>query len=154
MAKRKRKSQYDSTMYYEGREVGKGTNSDGDAYTTLIGVCNGDAARVLREYTYFSPELRAALEKTAEMQESEGEDKMFDKSQKEFKTAFGPDEKIEVIDLNFKGSRGYVSSIIIDRNGIMYEVILTSIAHQSKNVLRPEAIKYPACMLKSLEVSE
>jgi len=77
---------------------------------------------------------------------------MFDKSQKEFKTEFGPDERIEVTDMNFKGSKGYVSKIIIDCNGIWYEVILTEIVHQSKAELRPRAIKYPARFLKSLEV--
>ena len=76
---------------------------------------------------------------------------MFDKSQKEFKTDFGPDEKIEVIDLGFKGSKGYVSKIIIDRNGIWYEVILTEIVSQGKGILRPEAVNYPGRFLKSLE---
>jgi len=77
---------------------------------------------------------------------------MFDKSQKQFTTEFGPDEIIEVTDLNFKGSKGYVSKIIIDRNGIWYEVILTEIVNRSKGILKPEKIQYLAGMLKSLEV--
>ncbi len=39
-----------------------------DAYTLLMNACGGDAARVLREYAYFSPELKAILEKAALMQ--------------------------------------------------------------------------------------
>ncbi len=42
-------------------------------------------------------------------------------------------------------------SKLIDRNGIWYEVILTEIVNRSKNIMRPEAIKYLAGMLKSLE---
>jgi hypothetical protein len=76
---------------------------------------------------------------------------MFDKGKKEFKTDFGPDEKIEVIELTFKGSKGYISKIIIDRNGIWYDVILKEIVNQSKDILRPEVIRYPGSMLKSLE---
>ena len=33
-----------------------------------MNACGGDAARVLREYAYFSPELKAILEKAALMQ--------------------------------------------------------------------------------------
>jgi len=77
---------------------------------------------------------------------------MFDKGQKEFKTDFGPDERIEVVELSLKGSKGYVSKIIIDRNGIWYDVILKEVVNQSKDISRPEAIRYPGSMLKSLEV--
>jgi len=34
----------------------------------LMKACGGSAARVLREFSYFSPELKAILEKTAEIQ--------------------------------------------------------------------------------------
>ena len=82
----------------------------------------------------------------------EKEASMFDKGQKEFIIEFGLDERIEVTDLNFKGSKGYVNKIIIDRNGIWYEVILTEIVNQSKGILKSEAIRYPAGFLKSLDV--
>lgn len=77
---------------------------------------------------------------------------MFDKSQKEFKISFGPDERIEVVDGEFKSSTGYVSKIIIDRNGIWYEVILIKIVNRSKNTMHPEAIKCLEYMLQTLEV--
>lgn len=74
-----------------------------------------------------------------------------DKNQKEFVTEFGVDEKVEVTELQFKGSRGYVNDIIINRNGIWYKVILTDMINQPKNVYKPEAIKYLGCFLKSIE---
>ena len=37
-------------------------------HTLLMNACGGEAARVLREYAYFSPELKAILEKAALMQ--------------------------------------------------------------------------------------
>ena len=45
-----------------------GTLCCSDAYTLLMNACGGEAARVLREYAYFSPELKAILEKAALMQ--------------------------------------------------------------------------------------
>ena len=36
----------------------------------LMNACGGEAARVLREYAYFSPELKAILEKAALMQQT------------------------------------------------------------------------------------
>ena len=48
--------------------LGRCTKADSDAYTLLMNACGGDAARVLREYAYFSPELRAILENAALMQ--------------------------------------------------------------------------------------
>lgn len=75
---------------------------------------------------------------------------MIDTSQKVFLTEFGVDEKVEITDLQFKGSKGYISNIIINRNGIWYEVVLTDIITQSKNVLKPEAIKLLGCFLKSI----
>lgn len=75
---------------------------------------------------------------------------MIDTSQKVFLTEFGVDEEVEITDLQFKGSKGYISNIIINRNGIWYEVVLTDIITQSKNVLKPEVIKLLGCFLKSI----
>ena len=54
--------------YYDGKLLGRCTKADSDAYTLLMNACGGEAARVLREYAYFSPELKAILEKAALMQ--------------------------------------------------------------------------------------
>ena len=51
-----RKNKYDSACYYAGKKIGGCTVADGDAYVVLMNQCNYDAARVLREYAYFSPE--------------------------------------------------------------------------------------------------
>ena len=59
---------YDAACYYDGKLLGRCTKADSDAYTLLMNACGGDAARVLREYAYFSPELKAILEKAALMQ--------------------------------------------------------------------------------------
>ena len=59
---------YDAACYYDGKLLGRCTKADSDAYTLLMNACGGDAARVLREYAYFSPELRAILENVALMQ--------------------------------------------------------------------------------------
>ena len=59
---------YDAACYYDGKLLGRCTKADSDAYTLLMNACGGDAARVLREYAYFSPELRTILEKAALMQ--------------------------------------------------------------------------------------
>ena len=56
---------YDAACYYDGKLLGRCTKADSDAYTLLMNACGGDAARVLREYAYFSPELRAILENAA-----------------------------------------------------------------------------------------
>ena len=48
--------------------LGRCTKADSDAYTPVDDACGGEAARVLREYAYFSPELKAILEKAALMQ--------------------------------------------------------------------------------------
>ena len=40
----------------------------GITYVVLMNQCNYDAARVLREYAYFSPELKEILTKVAEIQ--------------------------------------------------------------------------------------
>ena len=63
-----RKNKYDSACYYAGKKIGGCTVADGDAYVVLMKQCNYDAARVLREYAYFSPELKEILTKVAEIQ--------------------------------------------------------------------------------------
>jgi hypothetical protein len=60
-----KKPKYDAACYYGGKLLGRCTAADGNAYETLMKSCGGDAARVLREYSYFSPELKAILEKAA-----------------------------------------------------------------------------------------
>ena len=64
----RKRTGYDAACYYDGKLLGRCTKADSDAYTLLMNACGGDAARVLREYAYFSPELRAILEKAALMQ--------------------------------------------------------------------------------------
>lgn len=64
----RRKSQYDAACYYAGKKIGRCTIADSDGYIALMEQCGGSAARVLREYTYFSPELRSILEKVAVLQ--------------------------------------------------------------------------------------
>ena len=55
----RKRTSYDAACYYDGKLLGRCTKADSDAYTLLMNACGGDAARVLREYAYFSPELRA-----------------------------------------------------------------------------------------------
>ena len=61
----------DGACYYKNKLMGRCTVADGDAYSALMQSCGGDAARVLREYAYFSPELRGILEKVAAIQAKE-----------------------------------------------------------------------------------
>lgn len=77
---------------------------------------------------------------------------MIEASQKEFIVEFGVDQKVEVTQLNYKGSKGYVSNIIINRNGIWYEVVLTDVVNVCKNNIMsyPEPIKYLSGMLKAI----
>jgi hypothetical protein len=63
---------YSTTCYYGGKALGKCTTADGEAYKTLMESCGGNAARVLREFSYFSPELKEILEKTAAIQVGRG----------------------------------------------------------------------------------
>jgi len=51
--------------------MGRCTVADSEAYAALMDTCNHNAARVLREYAYFSPELKAILEKVAAIQAKE-----------------------------------------------------------------------------------
>ena len=64
----RKRTSYDAACYYDGKLLGRCTKADSDAYTLLMNACGGEAARVLREYAYFSPELKAILEKAALMQ--------------------------------------------------------------------------------------
>lgn len=64
----RKRTGYDAACYYDGKLLGRCTKADSDAYTLLMNACGGDAARVLREYAYFSPELKVILEKAALMQ--------------------------------------------------------------------------------------
>ena len=57
-----------AACYYGKKLMGRCTQSDSDAYVLLMDKCSGDAARVLREYAYFSPELKTILEKVAAIQ--------------------------------------------------------------------------------------
>ena len=65
------KRKYDSACYYRGKLMGRCTVADNNAYTVFMDTCGGDAARVLREYAYFSPELKSVLEKVAAKQMAE-----------------------------------------------------------------------------------
>lgn len=64
----RRKSKYDAACYYAGKKIGNCTVADSEAYAVLMEQCGGDAARVLREYTYFSVELKDIFTKVAEIQ--------------------------------------------------------------------------------------
>ena len=57
----RKRAGYDAACYYNGKLLGRCTKADSDAYTLLMNACGGEAARVLREYAYFSPELKAIL---------------------------------------------------------------------------------------------
>ena len=63
-----RKTGYGAAVYYTQKLMGRCTVSDSEAYAVLMEQCAHDAARVLREYAYFSPELKGILEKVAEIQ--------------------------------------------------------------------------------------
>jgi len=58
----RRKPKYDASCYYGDKLLGHCTVADGQAFTTMMESCGGDANRVMREYAYFSPELKAILE--------------------------------------------------------------------------------------------
>lgn len=63
---RRRYDKSDSRCYYGNKLMGRAT--DGYVYAALMDECGDDAARILREYAYFSPELKAILEKVAALQ--------------------------------------------------------------------------------------
>jgi hypothetical protein len=56
---------YDSSCYYEGLWVGYCTISDSERYDVIMKICDNDAARVLRDYAGFSPELKDILKRIA-----------------------------------------------------------------------------------------
>jgi hypothetical protein len=62
------KPRYDAACHYSGKPVGRCTVSDSKAYVAMMEQCGNSAARVLREYAYFSSELKAILEKVAAIQ--------------------------------------------------------------------------------------
>ena len=59
---------YKNNVILTGTEFGRCTVADGDSFSVLMEACGNNAARVLREYSYFSPELKAILEKAAAIQ--------------------------------------------------------------------------------------
>ena len=59
----RKRTGYDAACYYDGKLLGRCTKADSDAYTLLMNACGGDAARVLREYAYFSPGTEGHLGK-------------------------------------------------------------------------------------------
>ena len=61
----RKSSGYGAACYYAGKLVGRCTPADAQGYEQLMKSCGGNAARVLQEYAYFSPELRGILEKVA-----------------------------------------------------------------------------------------
>lgn len=70
----RKKTGYGSSCYYDGKLMGRCTVADGETYTALMEQCGKDASRVLREYAYFSPELKAILEKVATIQAAKSRD--------------------------------------------------------------------------------
>jgi len=63
-----KKPKYGAICYLDGKQLGRCTTADSEAYSVLMEQCGNDAARVLREYAYFSPELKSILEKAADIQ--------------------------------------------------------------------------------------
>ena len=59
----RKRAGYDAACYYDGKLLGRCTKADSDAYTLLMNACGGEAARVLREYAYFSPGTESHLGK-------------------------------------------------------------------------------------------
>lgn len=67
----RRSTGYSSACYYAGKLMGRCTAADGSAYAQFMQQCDGCAARILQEYTYFSTELKGILEKVAAIQVKE-----------------------------------------------------------------------------------
>ena len=67
----RKSSGYGAACYYAGKLVGRCTPADAQGYEQLMKSCGGNAERVLREYAYFSPELRGILEMVAAVQAKE-----------------------------------------------------------------------------------
>lgn len=57
----------DASCWYKGKKLGDCTVSDSDAFVTLMDACGDDPNKVLREYGYFSPELKEILEKAVKL---------------------------------------------------------------------------------------
>jgi hypothetical protein len=82
---------------------------------------------------------------------------MIERLTKNFQCEFGIDEKIEVLDFELKGSKGYVSQIKIDRNGIWYECVLTQVIDKlsekkaKRDIYSPKGVTLLGSMLKSME---
>jgi len=82
---------------------------------------------------------------------------MIDRLTKNFKCEFGIDEKIEVLDFELKGSKGYISQININRNGIWYECVLTQVIDKlaeqkaKAGIFAPKGVTLLASSLKSIE---
>ena len=68
----RKRTGYDAACYYDGKLLGRCTKADSDAYTLLMNACGGEAARVLREYAYFSPELKPTPTPTEQPEEPKG----------------------------------------------------------------------------------
>lgn len=71
MKRKGRRPEHSCHCYYGDRLVGRCHTADGEAYALLMAVCGGNAARALREWAYFSPELRGVLEGVAGIQRKE-----------------------------------------------------------------------------------
>lgn len=62
---------------------------------------------------------------------------------------FEPDEKVVIKHhVSLAGARGYVHKIVIDGNGIMYDVIVTD---RNPKIMRPTAVLATTGMLESAE---
>lgn len=70
---------YEAKCYYDGKLLGRCTRADADGFMVLSQSCHGDMERVLKEYTYFSKELKAILEKAASIQRKSKASPAFEK---------------------------------------------------------------------------
>lgn len=68
---RRYRGKYNAACYWREKLVGRCTTADSNCFVILMEKCDGDAKRVLREFSYFSIELRTILEKVAAIQEKE-----------------------------------------------------------------------------------
>jgi len=63
-----KKPKYDAACYHGNVLLGRCTVADSEAFSVMMESCGGNAARVMREYSYFSPELKTILEKAIALQ--------------------------------------------------------------------------------------
>jgi|WetSurMetagenome_2_1015567.scaffolds.fasta_scaffold133261_3 hypothetical protein len=80
---------------------------------------------------------------------------MINPKQRIFETEFGVDQKVEITKhcKMYEGSKGYVGKIVIDRNDIWYEVIVTEIKKVrpvNLNELHPFALTCLPFMMKEI----